>query len=130
MTGNSESVRRLYEAFARNDAEGIRRTLDPDVEWVQCAGFPGGGRHLGVEAVMAGVFGKFPREWESFGAVAEEYLECGDTVVVLGRYVGTHRRTRKAVDVVFAHTVTLRGGRIVRFRQVTDTHPIHRAMAD
>jgi ketosteroid isomerase-like protein len=126
----TEIARRLYEAFARKDLDGIRRTLDPTIEWLQCAGFPGGGHHRGIDAVLAGVFGKFPHEWESFGAVVEEYLPAGDAVVVLGRYVGKHRQTEKGVDAVYAHVVEVKDGRIVRFRQITDTHPIHQAMAD
>ena len=32
---NLDAVRGLYEAFARKDTDAIRRTLAPDVEWVQ-----------------------------------------------------------------------------------------------
>lgn len=121
-------VRTLYDAFERKDAEGVRAVLHPDVEWIQCAGFPGGDRRRGVEEVLEKVFGGLRSEWEDFGAPVEEYVDGGRTVVALGRYVGTHGRTGRAMTSVFAHVYELDGGRITRFRQYADTAEMVRAM--
>ena len=31
----------LYDAFGRKDEARLRELLHPEVEWIQCAGFPG-----------------------------------------------------------------------------------------
>jgi hypothetical protein len=62
---NVRIVQALYDAFARRDAETIRRLFHPDIEWVQNEGFPGGGRHVGADAVLNDVFAKFRAEWSS-----------------------------------------------------------------
>lgn len=49
-------VRRLYQAFSEENEAGLREVLHPDVEWVQCSGFPGRGRHRGVKDVLRKVF--------------------------------------------------------------------------
>lgn len=42
------------------------------------------------KAVLEGFFMRLGTEWESFAAVPNEFIEGGDTVVVLGRYTGTY----------------------------------------
>jgi uncharacterized protein len=59
--------------------------------------------------------------WDGFTAVPEEFLEAGDQVVVVGRYRGTAKESRKQLDVPFVHIWTVSGERAVRFRQFLDT---------
>lgn len=40
-----------YEAFARGDIAAATADLDPEVEWIEPIGFPGGGRRVGPRAV-------------------------------------------------------------------------------
>jgi uncharacterized protein len=128
MSSNVATVRSLYDAFARRDADALRAVLDADVEWIQCPGFPGGDRRRGVEEVLSKTFGALRSEWTGFQAQVEEYLDAGDTVVALGRYTGTHSVTGKAMAAVFAHVYDVRGGKITRYRQYTDTWPMVAAM--
>ena len=123
-----ETVQRLYDAFAARDAETIRALFHPDIEWVQNDGFPGGGRHVGADAVLNDVFAKFRTEWTAWQAPVHEWLDAGDTVVALGEYQGTHKATGKSTTAAFAHVYDLRDGRIVRFRQYTDTAKVREAM--
>ena len=118
---NVEAVRELYAAFARKDSGRIRELFHPDIEWHQCAGFPGGGVHRGADNVLNNAFTQLRATWEDWRADVSEYLDAGDDVVALGEYAGTHRVTRRPMRAVFAHVYTLAGGRIVRFRQYTDT---------
>ena len=74
------------------------------------------------------VFAKFRVEWNSWRAVVHEWLDAGDTVVALGEYQGTHKATGKSTVAAFAHVYDVRGGRIVRFRQYTDTVKVRDAM--
>jgi len=51
-----------------------------------------------------------------------DYLHVDDErVVVLGRYWDPARDGGSAVDAVFAHIITPRGGPIAALQQVTDT---------
>ncbi len=47
MRVNIEVVREMYEAFAQKDESALRELLHPKVDWIQCAGFPGGGHRHG-----------------------------------------------------------------------------------
>ena len=92
------------------------------------AGFPGGGRHTGPDAVFAHVFAGFREKWDPWIATIDGFLDAGDDIVALGRYEGTFRATGRSFRAEFAGRYTLRGGRVTRFEQFTDTLLIARAM--
>jgi len=54
--GPIDVVRSLDDAFEARDEDRLRAVLDPEVSWEQNARFPGGGRHVGVDAVLRSVF--------------------------------------------------------------------------
>jgi ketosteroid isomerase-like protein len=118
---NLEIVQSLYQAFAEQDREQILAIFDPGIEWIQSEGFPGGGRYVGAEAVMDGVFGRLGREWEGWRAEVGRWLDAGESIVALGEYHGTNRATGRAMTAAFAHVLWLRDGRVVRFEQYADT---------
>lgn len=117
-------VRQMYAAFAERDESRLRELLAPDVEWNQCAGFPGGGRHRGVDAVLSSVFGKNDDNWSGFAVEVTDYVTEGERVVVLGCYSGDHRATGVAMRADFAHVYAVRDGRVDRFDQIADTWPM------
>ena len=125
---NVDVIRNLYAAFARKDDGAIRELFDPAIEWNQMEGFPGGGRHVGPEAVFRDVFGKFRDEWTVWKAPVDEVLDAGDAVIVVGSYEGTHAKNGRSFRAPFAHLYRLKHGRIVRFDQYTDTRLIADAM--
>jgi ketosteroid isomerase-like protein/ribosomal protein L40E len=114
-------VQSLYEAFAEQDREQILALFDPEIEWIQNEGFPGGGRFVGAQAVLDNVFGRLGREWEGWGADADRWLDAGESIVALGEYHGTNRATGRSMTAAFAHVLWLREGRVVRFEQYADT---------
>ena len=60
-------------------------------------------------------------DWEGFAPVPEEFLDAGDTVVVLGRYRGTYKATGRTLDAQFVHVWRVEDGKAVAFQQYTDT---------
>jgi ketosteroid isomerase-like protein len=114
-------VQKMYRALARKDLDAVRELFHPEIEWIQNAGFPGGGRKVGVEAVVQGVFLRFGAEWVDWQANVDQWLDAGETIVALGRYHGTFKATGKTTDAAFAHVYDVRDGKIVRFRQYADT---------
>jgi ketosteroid isomerase-like protein len=126
---NVATVKQMYASFAAKDADGLRAILHPEVEWIQCAGMPGGAHRHGPQDVIDNVMGGLNAEWQDFDAPIEEYIDGGDSVVALGHYTGTHRETGQSMKAVFAHVYDVKEGRITRFRQYTDTYELVKAMS-
>lgn len=125
---NVDVVKRMYEAFGRRDRDSILGLFHPDIEWVQNEGFPGGGRHVGAEAVLNDVFAKFRLDWDVWQAPVSEWLDAGEIVVAVGEYRGTYKATGLSMTAAFAGLYRVKDGRIVQFRQFTDTAKIAAAM--
>jgi hypothetical protein len=120
--GNVELVKRSYDAFARDDMDGVLGDMHPDIEWHQAQGLPHGGFYKGLDEVRLNIFDPLDEEWwDEFTATPDEFLDAGDEVVVIGRYRGTAKQTGKALDVPFVHVWTIAGDKAVRFRQFLDT---------
>lgn len=119
---NVDIVRRSYDAFARDDMDGVLGDMHQDIVWEQAQGLPHGGVYHGLAAVRRNIFDPLDRDWwEEFSAAPDEFLDAGETVVVSGRYRGVAKQTGKLLDVPFVHVWTLRDGKAVRFRQFLDT---------
>lgn len=121
-------VQQLYAAFGRRDHAALRELMTADIEWNQMAGFPGGGRYVGADAIFAHVFEGFRDNWENWQAVVTDYLDAGEDVVALGYYTGTYQATGRSFHAAFAHHYTVLDGRIARFEQYTDTLKVAQAM--
>jgi len=121
MTDNLETLGSIYDALARGDVPVALAALTPDVSWTEAEGFPYAGTYSGPDAVLEGVFMRLGGEWEGFAAVPNEFVEQGDTVVALGQYSGKYKKTGKSFSAPFAHVWNLDAGKVLRFRQFTDT---------
>ena len=112
---NVEIVRRGIDAFNRRDLDAIALDVDPDAE-VDWSRSP---------VVEAGIYQGHPAcwdfwstffdTWERMTVSVDEYIDCGETVVVPNR---THFWGRDGieVDAYGVTVVTLRHGRIVEWR--------------
>ena len=119
---NADTVRRSYAAFARGDLDGVVADMAHEIVWEQAQGLPHGGTYHGLEAVRRHVFDPLDEEWwDEFTADPDEFLDAGSEVVVVGRYRGIAKATRKQLDVPFVHIWTVRGDKAIRFRQFLDT---------
>lgn len=115
-------VRRSYDAFARDDMDGVLADMHPDIEWHQAQGLPHGGLYHGLDEVKRNIFDPLDDEWwDEFTATPDEFLDAGDEVIVIGRYRGKAKGTGKPLDVPFVHVWTLRDEKAIRFRQFLDT---------
>jgi ketosteroid isomerase-like protein len=123
MPQNTETVQAFYEALGRGDISFVLGVLHPQVEWNEAENFiyADGNPYIGPQAVLQGVFARLGGEWDGFSAIPEKFLESGDTVVSVGRYRGTYKRTGVTVNAQFVHVFTLKDGELARFQQYTDT---------
>ena len=120
---NLEVIRGLYDSFERGDVPAVLGQFDEAIEWREAENFIYADRnpYVGPQAVLEGVFMRLGTEWEGFVVTPEEWLDAGHHVVVLGTYTGRRKETGREVRAQFAHVWGVRGGRVVRFQQYTDT---------
>ena len=125
---NVELIRGLYAAFAAGDVGDVMGRMSPDIEWNEAENFPysDGNPYVGPGAIAAGVFARCGSEWDGFAALPEEFLDAGDTVVVLGRYGGTYKATGRAQNPQMVHVWRIRDGKAVAFQQYGDTLQVAR----
>jgi uncharacterized protein len=119
-----ELVRRLYDAFEDGDHDGIRHCLSADLRWRQAGtAVPAAGQDLvGREALLASVIEPLEQDWEGFTEEIEQLIAGDDGhVVATGTYRGTNRRSGRQLQAEFCHVWLVRDGRVVTFRQYTDT---------
>jgi ketosteroid isomerase-like protein len=112
-----------FRPFTAPSVPGVVSRMSPDIVWNEAENFiyADGNPYQGPEAILTGVFARLGTDWEGFAAAPEEYLDAGDTVIVLGRYRGTYKATGRALDAQLAHVWRVEDGRAVGFQQYTDT---------
>jgi hypothetical protein len=121
---NVQIMRELYDAFGRGDMPTVLGAMDPGIEWYEAEGNPyepSGKPWRGVDAVVQNLFRKLATEWDGFTAHPREFHDAGSVVVVEARYTGTYRQTGKKLDAQVCHVWKMRDGKIMSFRQYTDT---------
>lgn len=57
-----------------------------------------------------------------------QYLEAGDSVIVIGTYIGLNRQTQKPLCAAAAHVYDLVDSKVCRFRMFADTKTIWDSM--
>lgn len=124
MSQNLDIVKSTYE----QGPPALLAALAPDVEWTEAAGFPYGGTYRGADEIVRNVFARLGSEWEGFRPDVENFYDAGDTIIVTGFYRGTYKKTNRAMAASFAHVITLKDGRIVRFVQYVDSRKVWEAI--
>ena len=127
---NVETVKGIYQAFATGDVPAVLAALSPEIEWNEAENFPyaDGNPYHGPDAVLNGVFARIGGDWDGFAVEPSEFLDAGDTVVMTGRYTGTHKVTGRPMNPWVAHFWTFEGGKAVQFQQLVDTLAVARAV--
>ena len=124
---NGEIIRGLYDSFASGDVPTVLAAFDENIEWNEAEGFMYGGTYNSPTAVLENVFMKLGTEWEGFSVVPNKVVDGRDgNVISTGTYSGKYLGTGKSISVPFAHEWEMRDGKVVKFRQYTDTAVIQR----
>jgi ketosteroid isomerase-like protein len=123
MGKNIDIVKGIYAAFGKGDVPAVLGAFDPGIQWNEAENFlyADGNPYAGSQAVAEGVFQRVVSDVDGFALAPEHFIDGGDTIVVEGRYRGTMKSTSTRVDAQFAHVWRLRGGKVIRFQQYTDT---------
>ena len=107
---NVELVRRYYELLNARDVDGCLGVLSTDVEVVQPS-LPDGGTYRGKEGWLRWMEA-LEAAWSAASWEVREFIDAGDAVVVVARFVtkGTHTAIEQAVDRF--QVIRVRDGRI------------------
>ena len=128
--GNTQVVKDAYAAFQRGDINAILAAVDNDVEWEGVKGAEGVAPHAGVRRGRAAVeefFSIVGSSMEFHAFEPREFVAQGDMVVAIGSYKATVKATRRTTGSDWAMAFTIRNGKIVRFREFTDSAAVVRA---
>ena len=121
---NVDVIRAHYDASDRGDLAGMLAPLGPDTRWTEAAGFPYAGTYIGPDEVRSGVFEAIGRDWDGYRFTLDELLDAGDTVIGVGTYIGTHRRTGRSFTARVAHLWRFDAGKVASFEQFVDSAPV------
>ena len=118
-----KSLRRVYEALSRWDVEGFVSDVSHDFELISPDTVPWGGPRHGHDG-MRTFAAIFQEHIEGPWADADDFVDAGDRIVVLGRLRGRARASGEEFEVPFAHVWSLSEGVPSRCRSYYDTAPI------
>src|SRR5215217_7073110 len=121
MGGKVDALRERYEFFGQGDLERALDLWSDDFLWEgsNASDLPGTGRHEGKQAAIE-VLQQVVGAWDKFELSAEEFIEQGDTVVVLG-HTDVAKGERSA-RLPLVHIWRYRGDEeICRLQVLTDT---------
>ena len=84
MAGKTDALRERYQRFIEGDLERALDLWTDDFVWDgDDSGLPGSGHHEGKQAAIA-TLQEAVGVWDTFELTPDEFIEQGDTVVVLG----------------------------------------------
>ena len=119
---NTEIVKRAYAAFKNGDMDALMRTYADDISWEFYG--PSTIPTAGMRKGLAGVREFFAAVDSAMAAQSfepREFIAQGDQVVVLGDYSWKVKAPGRTFSSNWAHVATLKDGKVVRFREYTDT---------
>jgi ketosteroid isomerase-like protein len=129
MAGNVDTLKRAYQAYSQGDLDGAFENATDDFRWEgpNADELPGGGTHEGKDATKQ-MAAKIPEAWDDFSVEPDEWIESGDTVIVLGHSSGTPKGGDR-VKVPFVHVWRYNDeGKATRVQILTDTKVVADAM--
>ena len=115
---NVQVLRDGYAAFARQDIPAVLAAFDANIEWNVPDSLPFGGTYRGHDGVV-GFFGKLADTWQDLSVEPEEFIDAGDTVVVVARDRATGAGGE--IDSTVIHLWRMRDGKAVSFTEFMDT---------
>ena len=112
---NVEAVRAIYGCWGRGDFRATADKVAADFEWKQVHGVVEPGSHVGAGANRA--LRRIFEVYDDFRVEAAEYVDAGDTIVVVVRAHGTARGSGLQMDQRLAQAWAVREGKPVRMEQ-------------
>ena len=116
-----QTIREGYEAFNRKDIPGcsngsIRRLSGTS----QVGAAPQRGVFHSAQTVADKVFSLVPENFDDFSADADQFIDSGEHVVVVGHFRG-RAKSGTVLDAPFVHVWKMRDGKAMNFYHHVET---------
>jgi ketosteroid isomerase-like protein len=117
---NIAVVRRMLEAFIRNDLETTLACLDPNIEW-DGTNLPDGKIARGLDAVLDHA-ARWADMWEGWEVELEDVIDAGGDKVIA--FIRERGRSKAGLDMDEQHSelYIVRAGRIIYRKGFSDPH--------
>ena len=121
MSQNTDIVKRGYDAFNSGDGETLASIFAEDVNWRGTADerVPGAGEFKSRDDALAALE-RTRGAFATFSSQPDEFVEQGDTVVVLG-HIEAQTKAGKDLKVPFVNIWRLSNSKVHRGQLLTDT---------
>ena len=119
---NTDTLKQGYEAFGRGDLDGATENFADDIRWEnpEAPQLPTSGATQGRDEIKL-LFAVRADYWESFTITPDEFIESGDTVVVLSHSEAKGKETGKEVKLPWVHVWRFSDGKVTEVQALTDT---------
>ena len=126
---NVELVRRLFSRWEQGDF-GTAEFFDPGVTYIRVGGEGVGapGSFHSIDEMWTAI-AEWLRGWEGFRVEADQFIDLGDRVLVLGRVSARGRRSGVDVNQQNGHIFTIDDGKVVRWEDYWDRGAAQQAAA-
>jgi ketosteroid isomerase-like protein len=115
--GNVGIVQEFSRLFEKGDRDAWRDYFDPDVVWDTSADtMPSAGIYRGHEGVER-FFREWLGTWSDYAFEPREYIDAGDSVLIVFRQSGIGRGSGVRTEREFFAVYDLRDSKVVRYRQ-------------
>lgn len=124
--GTRDTVRELYDAYARRDFERVAAFIHDDIDWVIFAPvsiFPFAGPRHGRAAVlqaMAGIAAAYALE----SYKQEIMIVDGERAAVMSDVSFTQRATNRTIRFRVANFLRFQDGRLIEFREFSNSFDV------
>ena len=119
---NADDLKQGYEAFGRGDLDGATQNFADDIRWEnpEAPQIPNNGTTEGKDNVKQ-LFAELGNYWESFSITPDEFIESGDTVIVLSHSESKGKDTGTEVKLPWVHVWRFSDGQVTEVQALTDT---------
>jgi uncharacterized protein (TIGR02246 family) len=125
---NVEVVRSLYETLADRDMDEYMSRFAEDAVWIEPEGSEFGGTYRGKDTIRELLTSAFTEWWDDFEVEPEQFIDAGDTVVVIAVEKGTYTETGKRMEARSAHVYDLEDGKVTRMESFVDSALMQQAV--
>ena len=129
MAENVDALKKGFNGFNSGDSDAVAEVFTDEVTWEgpNTQEVPGGGTTEGKDKVLE-MFGGIQEQWDEFQATPDEFIDAGDTVIVLGHISGKHKESGNDLKTPFVHVWRMSDGKAKRIQALIDTHEVLESM--
>ncbi len=113
---NVEVVRGAFDAFSRDDIEGVLRLCDENIVITQPPELPGASPQQRGHSGVLEAFEIWPEQWDDYRIEIHRMTDCGDHVLVTTRQCGRGKQSGIQVEMEIMFVFTVRDEKITEMQ--------------